>query len=463
MNPKQGGHAVVIGASMGGLLAARALADHFERVTLLERDHFPEDAGESRKGVPQGRHAHGLLGQGRLVLEQLFPGFTADLEQQGAARGDLAGESLWFHSAGFHCKHDSGIVGLLASRPLLEANVRRRLLAMEKVTAITGVDVVGLLAQRGVHEVRGVQLCKLGDEGAVQELAADLVVDASGRGSRLPAWLADLGVDAPREERVEVALRYTTRVYRRKFEHSDGMKAIVKAGTPANSRGGALLYIEDDRWILSMGGYAGDYAPTDDAGMLEYARGMGAPQFAQVVEHAEPLSEPLTFRYPASMRRRYEKLRHFPAGLLAFGDSICSFNPVYGQGMTVAAMESLALAAALARGRDNLARRFFKRAARIVDIPWTIVIGNDARILGIERPNGRANRMLGAYLDRLHIAATHDPNVAGAFLRVANLMAAPTALLTPAMLWRVWQGSRANRHARLEPVRVRASLSERVA
>jgi len=463
MNPKQGGHAVVIGASMGGLLAARALADHFERVTLLERDHFPERDGENRKGVPQGRHAHGLLGQGRLVLEQLFPGFTAELEQQGAVRGDLAGESLWFHSAGFHCKHDSGIVGLLASRPLLEANVRRRLLAMANVTAITGVDVAGLLAQRGSHQVTGVRVHKLGDEGAAQEIAADLVVDASGRGSRLPAWLAELGVEAPREERVEVGLRYTTRIYRRKYEHSDGMKAIVKAGTQANSRGGALLYIEDDRWIVSMGGYAGDYAPTDDAGLLDYARGMGAPQFAKVVEHAEPLSEAITFRYPASMRRCYEKLRRFPAGLLAFGDSICSFNPVYGQGMTVAAMESLALAETLAGGRGNLAQRFFKRAARIVDIPWTIVIGNDARILGIERHNGRANRLLGAYLDRLHIAATHDPKVAGAFLRVANLMAAPTALLTPALLWRVWQGSRAARPAELQPARIATPLSERAA
>ncbi|MEP6493320.1 MAG: monooxygenase [bacterium] len=444
MNPRNGRHAVVIGASMGGLLAARALAEHFEQVTVLERDTFPDDAGENRKGVPQGLHAHGLLGQGRLILEQLFPGFTTELERQGAILGDLGGETSWFHHAGFHRHHDSGIVGLFASRPLLEAHVRRRLLALPNVRAITGVDVSGLHVVPSDGSVVGVYLRRT-YENDMEALPANLVVDASGRGSRLPIWFASFDFERPREERVQVGLRYTTRVYRRRPEHVDGIKAVVKAGSLNNSRGGALLPIEGDRWILSMGGYDGDHAPADEAGMLEYARGMGAPQFASVIEQAEPVSDPITYRFPASVRRRYERLRRFPRGLLVFGDAICSFNPVYGQGMTVAVMQSLALRDELAGDANTLAQRFFRRAARIVDTPWTIVIGTDARILDIDKHNGLGNRLLGGYLDNLHTAALSDARVADAFLRVANLMAAPTVLLAPAMLWRVWRGARTAR------------------
>jgi 2-polyprenyl-6-methoxyphenol hydroxylase-like FAD-dependent oxidoreductase len=320
--------------------------------------------------------------------------------------------------------------------------VRRRLLAYPNVRVLTGTDVTGLQLASDGRTIAGVVVRRT-DAGGEDGMHADLVVDASGRGSRLPAWLDGLGFERPAEERVPVGLCYTTRLYRRDAASADGYKAVVKAGTVTNPRGGALLRIEDDRWILSMGGYDGDHAPLDEAGMLAYARGMGAPQFADVVAHAEPMSEAMAFHFPASVRRRYERVRRFPHGLLAFGDAMCTFNPVYGQGMTVAAMQALALRDALAGGAPDLARRFFRRAARIVDIPWTVVVGTDARILGIARHNGRANRLLGAYLDRLHVAARTDPGVAHAFLRVANLMAAPTVLLRPTTLWRVWHGARA--------------------
>ncbi|MDL1862654.1 monooxygenase [Betaproteobacteria bacterium PRO7] len=433
------GHAIVIGASISGLLAARALADHFERVTLLERDAIPP-AGENRKGVPQGHHAHGLLAQGRISMEQLLPGLTTELEAAGAARGDLADDARWHLAGDFHCRFKSGIKGLLVSRPLLEATVRRRVLALPNVTLQPEVDVTGLTASPDSKHVTGVRLRRLCGDGE-QALAADLVVDASGRGSRLPGWLSALGYAPPQEERVDIGLSYTTRVYRRAPEHAGGARAIVLAASRESRRTGALLFMEGERWILTVGGYRGDPPGAGEAALLDFARSLPAPQFAEVASQAEPLTHPKTFRYPANVRRRYERLARFPQGLLAIGDAIASFNPVYGQGMTVAALEAQALAAELACGKEGLARRFFRRAAKLVDVPWTIAVGNDARLLDIREYNGFANRLINGYLDLLHRAARTDAVLSLAFHRVANLMASPASLFAPAIVARVLLGN----------------------
>lgn len=430
------GHAIVIGAGIGGLLAARVLADHFERVTLLERDALPP-AGENRQGVPQGHHAHGLLAQGRIAIEALLPGLTRALEAAGAARGDLAGDVRWHLGGGFHCRFASGIEGLLVSRPLLEAIVRERVLALPNVALQAQAGVTGLATGADRRRVTGVKLRRGGGE---ETASADLVVDASGRASRLPAWLRELGYEPPPEERVEIGLSYTTRVYRRKPAHADGVKAIVLGASRDQLRAGALLFMEGERWILTLGGYRGAHPPVDEAAALAFAMQMPAPQFAEIIADAEPLTHAKTFRYPASVRRRYEKLARFPDGLLAIGDALASFNPVYGQGMTVAALEAQALAAELARGTDRLAHRFFRRAAKLVDVPWTIAVGNDARLLGIREHNGFANRLIDGYIDRLHRAARTDPVLSLAFHRVANLMAPPASLLRPAIAARVLLG-----------------------
>lgn len=196
---KQGKQAVVIGGSMAGLLAARALADHYEAVTVLERDHFPA-TGENRKGVPQGRHAHGLLAQGLRVMEGFFPGLTRDLVLRGAKEGDIIEGCYWYHNGGFHTQFNSGLDGLLLSRPLLEGYVRERLFALPNVKALTGVKVEGLLSEGG--HVTGARL----DTEGFGELRADLVVDASGRGSQGPKWLEALGFERPAEETVKIDL-----------------------------------------------------------------------------------------------------------------------------------------------------------------------------------------------------------------------------------------------------------------
>jgi 2-polyprenyl-6-methoxyphenol hydroxylase-like FAD-dependent oxidoreductase len=436
--------AVVIGASMGGLLAARVLSERFGRVVVLERDALAAD-GQPRKGVPQGRHAHGLLARGREILEELFPGLTAELEARGALRGDLGLDTGWWHAGTLHLPHASGIVGLLVSRPVLEGAVLRRVRALPNVELVERCDVLGL---EGGGPVSGVRFLRRAPGAAVETLSAELTVDASGRGSRLPAWLARAGWAPPPEEELKVDLGYATRLYRRRPGQLGGRSAVVIAASPEVHRAGVALAMEGERWIVSFGGYAGDHAPLDDRGFTAYASRLPAPELADLLREAEPLSEPFRYRYSASLRRRYERLRRFPEGLLAFGDALCSFNPIYGQGMSVAALEALALRECLARGWAGLAPRFFRRAARIVDIPWSIAAVSDLRFPEVEGRRGPMVRFVNWYLAKLHVAARTDRVVSHAFLRLTNLLAPPASVLRPGIVLRVLRA-----HLRAEPSR----------
>jgi 2-polyprenyl-6-methoxyphenol hydroxylase-like FAD-dependent oxidoreductase len=449
---KIGKHAIVIGASMGGLLAARALANHFERVTVLERDGFPVD-DVPRRGVPQGRHAHGLLARGCDVIEGFFPGWRNEIVKAGGLLGDIANDVHWIGHGVRLKAGPSDLSGLLASRPVLEGQVRRRLAALAGLQLIEHADVQALLWQG--DRVSGVRV-EIAD--LVEEMTADLVIDATGRGSASPAWLKQVGFEAAIEERVEIGAGYTTRLYRRKPADIGGKLAVVIAGSAPNWRNGVVLAQSADRWIVSIGGYLGDHAPADEQMFSAYAASLTAPEIHQVVTSAEPLSEFQTYRFPASQRRRYERLARFPQGLLVFGDAICSFNPVYGQGMTVAAQEAAALDACLKHGLDNLARRFFKDAAAIVDVPWDIAVGNDLRHPSVQGPRPAMVRFINWYIGKLHVAAQHDEKLANAFLRVANLVAPPPTLLQPSVAWRVLRGN-LSRSAASVPAQMRAHTS----
>jgi 2-polyprenyl-6-methoxyphenol hydroxylase-like FAD-dependent oxidoreductase len=433
--------AIVIGASMGGLLAARALADHYGQVTILERDALPPP-GENRKGVPQGFHAHGLLARGREVLEQLFPGLTAALVARGAEPGDVGETVRWFHQGAYHRAAASGMDGLAVSRPLLEGEVRARLLALPNVQLLASCDVLGLEANASRSRVTGVRVIRRATGSAEETLRADLVVDAAGRGSRSPTWLEALGYARPVEEQVRIGLGYATRTYRRDPEDPRTATGFIVASSPPNTSGGVLLWQERQRFVVTLAGYFGAHPPSDEAGFLAFARGLPAPEIADAIAHAEPLTPIKTFTYPASVRRRYERLDRFPAGYLVFGDGLCSFNPIYGQGMTVCALEALALHACLRRGERDLARRFFRRAAQVIDIPWSLAVGNDLRYPAVEAPRSLTTRFVNWYVGKLHTAARDDAAVALAFLKVVNLVEPPARLLHPATGLRVLWGNR---------------------
>ena len=435
-----GEHAIVIGASMGGLLAARALSDFYATVTVLERDAFPA-ADTARKGVPQGRHTHGLLARGSAVLEKFFPGYNNEVvTQSGGLLGDIANDVTWIGHNVTLASGKSDLIGLAASRPVLEGHLRRRLLALPNVRAIENCAVQGLASGPTSRSVTGVRARV--DGKPEETIHADLIVDATGRGSSSAAWLEELGYQPPADEKVEIGISYMTRKYRRRHTDLDGKLGMVVAGSGPRWRNGVILAQESDSWIVSAGGFLGDDAPDNDQGFLAYLATLPTMKIHDVVAKAEPLTDYNRYRYVSSLRRRYEKLTRFPENYLVFGDAICSFNPVYGQGMTVAALEALTLQQCLRAGPNDLARRFFNAAAKIVDIPWGIAVGNDLRHPQVKGTRPPMLRFINWYIGKLHLAATHDRTVATTFLKVVNLMAPPPSLLSPAIAWRVWRGNR---------------------
>jgi 2-polyprenyl-6-methoxyphenol hydroxylase-like FAD-dependent oxidoreductase len=436
-----GEHAVVLGASMAGLATARVLADAYERVTVLERDALPAAAAH-RKGVPQSRHAHALLAGGRAALEELFLGLTNELVARGALSGDLQAETRWYNRGLRLCQGPSDLRALAVSRPLLEGCVRERRWALPNVQVIDRCDVAGLAGTPDGRRVRGVRVIRRADGSAEEVLGADLVVDATGRGSRSPVWLEALGYPRPAEEELRIDVAYASRVYRRRPDHLDGDLAAVVAATLDRPRAAAMVSMEADRWIVTLASYRGPRPPTDPDGFAAFAATLPVPDVFEVISDAEPLGEVLPAHYPASVRRRYERLDRFPDGYLVTGDAVCGFNPVYGQGMSVAALEALALRECLHDGPGaGLARRFFAKVARIVDIPWGIAVTSDLRFPWIQGARTARVRLVNAYLARFHVAAERDPVLGREFLRVVNLIDRPEGLLRPPIAARVLGGS----------------------
>ena len=436
--------AAVIGASMAGLLAARVLAERFDEVVLLERDELPEHAAP-RKGTPQAVQPHALLARGHQVIEALFPGFTDALLAQGGLLGDIGQDAAFDASGRRLARRPLGIPGVLASRLAIEAEIRRRVRALPNVRFMTGVDV-----QAPVHEsarVTGVRWQPHGSAGTAQTLAAALVVDCTGRGSRSPAWLREWGYEAPHEERVTIGLAYPNAYFRRDGAERPSLAAVIGAATPAQPRPSVLIAQEPDaegraRWVVGVGGYAGDHVPPTREAMAERARATGQHEIAELAVRGELTCVVLLYGIPHSHRRRYERLARLPEGYLAMGDAIASFNPIYGQGMTVAACEALALREALRRGAKDLARRFFKAAAKVIDTPWQLAVGGDLALPVVQGPRPFPVKLINAYVGRVQRVAVHDAVVAGAFIQVVHLLARPESLFAPRIVWRVWRGGR---------------------
>jgi 2-polyprenyl-6-methoxyphenol hydroxylase-like FAD-dependent oxidoreductase len=429
-------HAIVLGGSIAGLLAARVLADAYDQVTVVDRDELPPGS-RPRRGAPQARHIHALLARGQQVLEELFPGLTAELVGCGAPIGDVLGDARLLFGGHRLARAEAGLVALSASRPLLEDRIRARVLALPEVRLAPPSDAVGLRCSPDGRRITGVQLLRRADASAEEVIDADLVVDATGRGSRAPAWLQALGFGQPQVDRVRVDVGYVTRTYRLAPDSLDGGLACIHGPAPDLPRGGGLARLEGDTWILTLFGMLGDHPPKDRDGFDAFARSLRFPDIRDAIATAEPLDNPAAYRFQANVRRRYERMRHFPEGFLVMGDALCSLNPIYGQGMTVAALQARALRDHLGPGIAPRSRRLLRALARAIDAPWELAIGADLALPGVDGRRTPRRRIAGAYVNRLQAAAADNPALARAFVRVTGLVDRPEALLRPAVALRV--------------------------
>ena len=415
--------AIVIGGSMAGLLAARVLAARFDAVVVLDKDVLP-DTAVPRRGVPQGYHVHVLLASGLRIIKEHFPGIAGELIEAGA----LPAWGGMYFNGGYLIPAPEGLRVITASRPLFEGVVCRRLLQLGnvRIAASTTVRQIGATPDRS--RVTGVAVA---DATGLSFLDADLVVDATGRGSRAARWLQELGYAGPAVERIAIPITYVTRCFRRAPSDLDGDTFEMVTSDQPCHRGGLMVAIEGGRWIVTLTGYGDQVPPQDMAGFIAYAQSLPAPRIGDLVTRAEPLDEGCMFHFPSSLRRHWERLVRLPDGFVVVGDGICSFNPVFGQGMTVAAQESQALAAALAGPHRGLARRFYRAAARLVDRPWAIAAGTDLQHPDTVGRRGVLTSMVNGYMNRLSRAAQRDPLVATRLYEALNLLIPSTGLFRP--------------------------------
>jgi 2-polyprenyl-6-methoxyphenol hydroxylase-like FAD-dependent oxidoreductase len=425
-------HAVVAGASMAGLLAARVLADHFDRVTLVERDRLPSRP-EARKGVPQGRHVHVLLARGLQVLEGLFPSISDELRTAGALAVNSGREIAWHHAGGWRTNYDSDIWLLAMTRPLLETRVAERVRALPNVAIRENERVVGVSSNQGA--VTGVEVRGTRQRNTVE---ADLVVDATGRGSAMPTWLEQLGFAAPATDEIPVPLTYSTCQFRRGNRAPDWRALLFTA--PGARRTGFAWAIEDHRWLVTLAGLFDEPAPRDHEAFLAFARSLPASDLHDEICELEALSDPLRYRFPGSRWRRYDRLETFPAGLIATGDAVCSFNPVFGQGMTVAALEAETLARAVSQAGSGgkldpqFPHQWYRQIGRVIDVAWQAVSIEDLRFPELADRTPASLRPLQWYMDRVH-RATHGSTAATEqFYRVIGFLDPPTALFRPRVI-----------------------------
>lgn len=434
------GKAVVIGGSYAGLVTARVLADFFEEVVLVERDAVDETTG-AHPGAPQGYHAHAMLAKGGEILQRLFPGLREELREAGAPVFDYGQGIDFLLPTGLAPRGRTGVQIQTFTRDELERRLRRKVLARAEVTLMAATQCSGL-TQDAAGRVTGVTCRQQGAEAI--DMAADLVVDASGRSSSLEDWLGAAGVTVPPKRTVKAKVTYTSMNFDRPEEthpsHPDFYVAYQMLFAPRVPRAGVLLAVERNRWTCSLFGFQ-DQPPTDDTGYLRFAQSLDNPRLAQQIGR-RTLQEP-THRYTNvdNQWRPYHAVKNWPDRLIAVGDAVCVFNPVYGQGLTVAAMEAELLHRMLARrssgGKqlDGLAAGYQKRVGRLLLGPWTLSTNSDLMWNPDRQPLGA--RIAHWYNTRLFHVAVKDAAVWSRFVRVVNMVASPAVLFHPAVALKV--------------------------
>ncbi|MFD9686660.1 FAD-dependent oxidoreductase [Kitasatospora sp. NPDC059088] len=431
------GHALVLGAGISGLCAARALSGFFEHVTVVERDTYPQPP-DVRRGVPQGAHVHSLTPGGAQVLAELFPGLVEELAADG---GTLAGALDELDIVFFGSRLRQVPLGrvLQVSRPFLEDRLRERVRALPGVTLRSGLEATAPITAdpitAGPARVGGVRLARPGEPDSAEAVHADLVVDAMGRAGRGAAWLRSLGYRAPSTARLAVDVAYASRRYRVAPGALGAAKGVLIGATTTRPRGAVLTQQEHDAWVLSLYGFGkDDHPPLSPERFLDFAEDLLPAGTSTALRNAEPITGVSSFAYPASLRRDFHRLRRLPDGLISTGDALCSLNPIYGAGMTVAALEARALRRCLAAGPASLPRRFYREAARAVRLPWLFSTMADRAMPQVPGTHPAVAGLLARSFQATMRAAAEDARVATAVWNAVSLTGSPAELAAPRVM-----------------------------
>lgn len=440
-NEGPGRHAVVVGGSIGGMLAARVLSDHFDRVTLIERDRLPEGTA-NRPGVPQARHLHFFLKRGLMAIEELFPGVKPDLLAAGSHLLDQGKDFRILYRSGWSPKVACDLEICAFTRPLLESTIRQHLLKDSRIFLVQGCEMESLLLDESGDRVSGVRLRRRAsaeNEEAGEELTlhADFVVDVSGRGSKAPEWLQALGYEAPEEEVVDAFWGYATRIYEPVEGFSADWKSLFLLNRPPyQPRAGIIQPIEGNRWIVTLAGVMHDYPPTDEEGFLKFAKSLSSPELYRAIETARPLTKIWGYRQTANRLRHYEKLSRMPQGFVTMGDAVCAFNPVYALGMTVTCLAALELRDALRKGHGQVETLSFqKRLSKLVAGSWALTTGEDMRWPETQGGTVTAKvKFMHWYLEQVIQLIPQSEEVFRRFQEVNHMLKSPAALFHPKVL-----------------------------
>jgi 2-polyprenyl-6-methoxyphenol hydroxylase-like FAD-dependent oxidoreductase len=430
----------VIGGSVAGLLTARVLSDHFEQVTVLDRDQITDDT-EYRNGVPQGRHLHVLLMRGRQILDELFPGLESDYRAANVPLMDLSHDLELTLGAGEMPRYRCGYTVRSSSRAWLESKIRKYVRQCRGVEVLAQTEALALHANAekaisGVHVRHG---------NTRQTLYADLIVDASGRNSKSIEWLKALGYGKPSITTINAYLGYATRWYERPRDVAHDWSAVLTGSRPtSNPRAGGLFPVEGDRWLLALTGIAHAYPPTEEAGFLEFARQLIRPTIYETLKTLTPISPIYGYRRTENRWVHFEQLKRWPDGFLVTGDAACCFNPFYGQGMAVSAVEAMLLDETLRAHRGQgpdlrgLAPRFQRALPNAFRSAWLLATGEDFRWPTTDggKPD-RSTRLAHWYVDQLFEVMPSSNLAFEAFLSVQHLLAPPTALFHPSVIARL--------------------------
>jgi 2-polyprenyl-6-methoxyphenol hydroxylase-like FAD-dependent oxidoreductase len=436
-------HAIVIGGSMAGMCAARILADHFETVTIVDRDHFPDGAFE-RAGVPQSRHVHVLLARGRQELERLFPGFEQTVLSRGALDTDFGWDFAALRKNGWAPREKQGIKLLHGSRVLLEAVVRELLRKHGNVGFVEATRITGLIVDDGRSRVLGVKTISGDNRATTGELLANLVVDASGRSSKAPNWLEEIGFPAPEEIIVDSHSGYASRWFQAPSPELRPKEWWWKAAwidpkIGENPFAGVLFPVENNRWVVSIAGVGKNYPPSDEDAYMAALTRLRSPLIAEAVKHATPISPVYSHRSFANRWRRYDKWSVNLGGFVALGDSACAFNPVYGQGMTTGALSALALRDTIVKlGLDHpgLPGKFHAAQAKLQKAPWGMATGADFAVPEVDGYQPISNRIFDPLFRLIMEYSADDPIVRMKVGKVIHMLRPPSDLVAPALLGR---------------------------